>query len=94
MLLLLNRFKSNQITVRLGEFDFNEQTSASRIDHSVAAIYMHERYDPSTYVNDVSILKLEKKVNFTDYVRPICRPHLDIFIDNQSAFVAGNLSKL
>ena len=40
----------------------NEQTSASRIDHSVAAIYMHERYDPSTYVNDVSILKLEKKV--------------------------------
>ena len=85
----MNSFRSNQITIRLGEHDFNEKTSASRVDFSVASIFMHERYDPSTYENDVTILRLTEKVTFTDHVRPICRPSLDILIDNQSAYVAG-----
>ena len=88
----VDNFKANQVTIRLGEYDFGEKTSATRRDFAVAAIHMHERYDPVTYLNDVAIIKLKDKVgNWTESVRPICLPSETSNLDGKNATVAGDI---
>lgn len=41
-----------------------------RITH----IFLHPEYKDVGFINDVSLLRLEKEVNFTDFVRPVCLP--------------------
>lgn len=69
----LTRFDASDVTIRLGEYDFDKRSSHER-DFRVAKIFMHEQYDRRTYNNDIAILKLETKVAFTQHIWPICLP--------------------
>lgn len=79
--------------MRLGEYNFREKDSTSRRDFTLSAIYMHEKYDPVTYVHDIAIIKLKEKMNeWTDAIRPICLPTPGIgSLDGKSTTVAGKL---
>lgn len=37
-------------------------------------IILHPDYVDSGFINDIALLRLEKPVTFSDYVRPICLP--------------------
>lgn len=37
-------------------------------------IALHPEYVDSGFINDIALLRLEKPVTFSDYVRPICLP--------------------
>ncbi|EZA47834.1 Enteropeptidase [Ooceraea biroi] len=41
-----------------------------RLDH----ISLHPDYIDNGFVNDIAVLRLERAVTFTDYVRPVCLP--------------------
>ena len=61
--------------VRLGESNMNQKyASPSRRDVAVSAIFMHEGYDPNTDFNDIAILQLKERIDWTDMIRPICLP--------------------
>ena len=77
--------------VRLGESNMNSaQASPSRQDVAVSAIFMHERYDPVTYLNDIAILQLKEKItNWTDMIRPICIATEPPNLEGKMATVAG-----
>ena len=32
----------------------------------------HENYDSSTYNNDIALVKLNEKIEYTKYIRPAC----------------------
>ena len=53
-------------------------------------IYIHPEYDAKTANNDIALIQLSKKVNFTKYIRPICVPSSG-FPDpsGTNAFVSG-----
>lgn len=82
--------------VRLGESNMNSaQASPSRKDVVVSAIFMHERYDPVTYLNDIAILQLKEKItNWTDMIRPICIATKPPNLEGKMATVAGILTHL
>ncbi|KAG6451336.1 venom protease [Manduca sexta] len=68
------RLKSMYI-VRLGELDFvRDDDGATPIDFSIKHIIRHEQYDYIIKDNDIAILVLEKEVEFSDLIRPICLP--------------------
>ena len=34
----------------------------------------HEQYDEERFLNDIALIRLSKKVYFTDFIKPICLP--------------------
>ena len=86
-------FKPEDVTVRLGEYDFS-QVSEARRDFAVEAIYMHESYDRRTYANDIALIKLKTKATFNSDIWPICLPPSNVVLEGQSAFVTGQLESV
>ena len=86
------RVATNDLTVRLGEYNFDRQNKKER-DFPVSEIIMHERYNRRTQINDIAVLKLNAKVQFNNRIRPICLPPRNLNIDGQIASVTGKFEQ-
>lgn len=40
--------------------------------HQIGRAHVHPEYNPSNLYNDVALLKLQRPIEFNNYVRPIC----------------------
>lgn len=68
------------VLVRLGAYDITSTTEGS-IDVNVEFKVVHESYDPKFITNDISMLRLDKIVNITNAIRPICIPLTDTLVN-------------
>ena len=78
----------DEIKVRLGEFDFNVN-STFEVDFAVEKIISHSAYNRRTYVNDIAILKLKEPIDFTTRFQPLCLPPKDMAVTGKFATVTG-----
>ncbi|CAH2987015.1 unnamed protein product [Chilo suppressalis] len=72
------------ISVTLGEYNRNTTTDCiydkdcaeDPVTIKIEYILNHHKYDPTdrAYRNDISLIRLEKSVPYTDFIRPICLP--------------------
>ncbi|CAK1545386.1 unnamed protein product [Leptosia nina] len=61
--------------VRLGELDLADTNDgASPVDVLIKSKIMHEGYDSMAFTNDIGLLVLERDVEFTKLIKPICIP--------------------
>lgn len=61
--------------VRLGDTNLNSTADDKGVqEFSVVARIRHPQYRPPSQYNDIGLLKLDRKVVLTDYVRPACLP--------------------
>ncbi|CAG0891125.1 unnamed protein product [Cyprideis torosa] len=60
------------LVVRLGEQDLLLDTDS--FDHLVKEILLHPEFKQPFSKNDIAIVWLQKKVSFTDTLRPVCLP--------------------
>lgn len=66
------------LLARLGAYDITlPADNVNVIDSYIAAQYLHEQYDPKSISYDISILKLDRTLTVTNYVRPACIPLSD-----------------
>jgi len=73
-------------TLRRGATFLSPYEQVIKITH----IFLHPQYKDIGFVNDVSLLRLEKEVNFTDFVRPVCLPEKETEIrDGRICTVVG-----
>ncbi|CAG7647036.1 unnamed protein product, partial [Allacma fusca] len=73
-------------TLRRGATVLSPYEQVVRITH----IFLHPQYKDVGFINDVSLLRLEHEVNFTDFVRPVCLPGRDTKIrDGRMCTVVG-----
>jgi len=82
-------FTQDQISVRLGEYDFTTQGETGEQTYKLSWMKMHENYDPKTFENDIAILKLNQDAKFTQSVQPACLPVNDLEYNGVKATVAG-----
>ncbi|XP_042237759.1 mucin-5AC-like isoform X2 [Homarus americanus] len=40
----------------------------------ITHIFIHPEYEDTGFINDISLLRVDEPVKFTDYVRPVCLP--------------------
>lgn len=79
----------DEMFVRLGEYDFARDGSPTSEDHEVEYFIIHSGYDKFTHENDIAILKLKDKAQFTHFIRPICLPKKRKDYTNEVATVIG-----
>uniref|UniRef100_A0A182PMF6 Peptidase S1 domain-containing protein n=1 Tax=Anopheles epiroticus TaxID=199890 RepID=A0A182PMF6_9DIPT len=61
--------------VRLGELSLDSSTDeAFPEDYDIAERIPHPEYKQSSHYNDIALIKLNRKVIFSPYIRPICLP--------------------
>lgn len=70
--------------MRLGEWNTTSERDCDQRnlcadpvkDIGVAEVFVHESYDPSSLSreNDIALIRLQNKVDFSEFIRPICLP--------------------
>ncbi|KAI4467778.1 tryptase-related [Holotrichia oblita] len=87
--------------VRLGELDTRNNTDCVDVDGIVECgepfidIYIenkiiHSDFNSDNFKNDIALIKVAKKIKFTDYVQPICLPfNVDIDLEQSPLIVSG-----
>lgn len=56
----------------------------------IRRIIVHPQYAEAGFLNDISILEMNTKIHFTNFVRPICLPNLQrILLDGTLCTVIG-----
>ncbi|GAU92923.1 hypothetical protein RvY_04938 [Ramazzottius varieornatus] len=84
------------ITVRLGEWDFNVTTEIpGPRDYSVFNLYIHSSFNPKTLENDVAMLKLNRPADISlSNICLVCRPgQIDYYGMNCQASGWGKLGQ-
>jgi len=77
---------------RLGELDYNSETADYKpTDYKIVERIIHPNYKSPSLYNDIALLRLERDVNFSAYVRPIC---LNTDILTPSAVMATGWGKI
>lgn len=79
------------IRVYLGENDMNKfYDSPTVLVCEAERVFKHESYNlQKNEENDIALIKLNKKVPFNDYIRPICLPPPDLNTEGKNGYVAG-----
>lgn len=65
-------FSVRPVKVRLGEVDFDTPDESETQDRNIAELTPHPDYIADQKYNDLALLKLDKPVKFTAFVRPAC----------------------
>ena len=83
--------------VILGGHDLTNagEMNASAGVYTALDLRAHEDYDPMTVDSDIALITLDRKVEFTDKVYPICLPKSEenMFV-GEDATVAGTVATL
>lgn len=68
------RMRLDEMFVRLGEYNFRVHNETRARDFRVVDVRQHLDFDPATYDNDISILKMHQATMFNTYIWPVCMP--------------------
>lgn len=66
----------NRLKVHLGEWNLDGSTGElfPAIERGIAKVHIHTEFNPSTYMHDIAILRMNKPVDFTKtpHINPVC----------------------
>ena len=72
----------------MGEYKFDDN-DGDEDTFNLAWMKMHANYNAKTFENDIAILKLDRKVTFSDSIKAACLPFADVDYVDKKATVAG-----
>ncbi|XP_051861747.1 venom serine protease Bi-VSP-like isoform X5 [Drosophila albomicans] len=67
--------KDNLSFVRLGEHDLSTDTDTTHMDINIVKNVSHSNYNKTDGRSDIAMLYLERNVEFTNIMKPICLPN-------------------
>jgi len=82
-------FKSSDIKVRVGEYDFDNPEANRASDFDVSEIINHKDYDRQTQENDIALVRMSDEVTYGQFVQPACLAPPGQDFANRQAYVIG-----
>jgi len=65
--------RNHPTIARLGDFNLKVSSDGARpVNYSVVDIFRHPDYKPPAKYNDIALLKLDRRVEFNEFIRPAC----------------------
>ena len=91
MLYLCYSVNPDELLLRMGEFDLNDEFSEpfSYQDRKVQIVASHPKFDPKTFEYDLALLRFYEPVTFQPNIVPICVPDSDEDLVGETAWVTG-----
>ncbi|CAF1081219.1 unnamed protein product [Brachionus calyciflorus] len=89
----LNKYRStfeSMYTIYLRAYDITKLDGVTKL--KVKSFILHPNYDENSFLNDIAVIKLVKKVNLNDKIQIACLPDktkIKYPNDNIDAFIAG-----
>lgn len=75
--------------ISLGAQSFNNPSETGRVIDVTRTKKIHPRYDSHLATNDLSLIKLSKKIQFTDRIQPVLLPKTQDTFEGQSVIASG-----
>ncbi|ROT70112.1 serine proteinase [Penaeus vannamei] len=60
--------------VRLGEHDYDDPSETTHEDYAISQTVVYPHYVPEQAYHDLALIKLDRKVQIKDFIRPVCLP--------------------
>lgn len=60
--------------MRLGDYNIRIPNEVKHIERKVKRVVRHKGFDSRTLYNDIAILTLDRSVEYSKGIRPICLP--------------------
>uniref|UniRef100_A0A182MC29 Peptidase S1 domain-containing protein n=1 Tax=Anopheles culicifacies TaxID=139723 RepID=A0A182MC29_9DIPT len=80
---------AKSVEVHLGAVDFDDQTNDGRLVLESTEFFKHEKYNPLFVANDVALVKLPEKVEFSERVQPVRLPTGNSDYAGEAVVVSG-----
>ncbi|XP_069980117.1 clotting factor G beta subunit-like [Penaeus vannamei] len=64
----------NPDVVRLGEHDYDDPSETTHEDYAISQTVVYPHYVPEQAYHDLALIKLDRKVQIKDFIRPVCLP--------------------
>lgn len=83
------KYSKNDLTVRLGEYNFKKSDETRSRDFRVVDVRQHVDFDETTFANDISLLKIHTAVLLNSYIWPVCMPPTMDTFEGYNGIVIG-----
>lgn len=80
---------ASQFIVSLGAQTFNNPSEPGRVIDITSTKIVHSGYNPFSTSNDLSLIKLSKKIEFTDRIQPVLLPKTADLFEQQDVIASG-----
>ncbi|KAG8237083.1 hypothetical protein J437_LFUL005190 [Ladona fulva] len=77
----------SKVDVYVGAYKLYRDTEGRR--ENVDSILMHPRYDPKTKANDIALMKMARKIKYSDRVCSVCLPTKKVDYTGEPAVITG-----
>jgi len=81
-----------RLEIAAGAHDLDNPSNTQqkvKVSYTSTQVKYHPAYNPTTTMNDIAIIKLDKPINFTDAIQPACLPEANEIVSSGDATVAG-----
>ena len=72
-----NRVRPADILLVLGNIRSDGSNSPAQELRRIDAVYIREDFDEETYDNDIAVVSMDRSVQFTTFIRPLCLPEIN-----------------
>ncbi len=81
--------RTSSMKIVLGDSNLCDENHDGVQELNVEKVYFHYAYDTEAIINDMVVIKVDRKIRFTSKIKPVKMADVDMKFEHQYAFASG-----